>query len=419
MATAAQRLSDALVRHQIDIERLKKGTANKYVKLLRKADAAMVEELRRRLDNFGETGPAAARKVKSLNKLIDAVVAGRRSVWRDLQNQINAEMVEIGRMEAAVSNELLIESVGLEEFQPDVLPASVIGVAVAANVYQGRTTAAHLKDLEMRERSILQRAIRQGVFDGLTPAAIVTGVRGSRGFGMTDGQMQATRRALGTLVATAVNAATTQGREMQFDDSDAVSGLVWTSVLDGRTTLICQSRDGFGVPLGPSFPPEIPILNPIGARPPAHYNCRSFMEATLRDVGVVKPHRVTVTDTRTNRRRVIDFRAAAKENAGARWSGLTERQRRRLIRVEANQWAAVNIGTVAPQTNYPTWLRRQSASFQDSVLGPTRGLLFRNGGLQIENFIDQTGRTLTLEQLQAAHPNAFRRAGFGSPAPTL
>ena len=415
MATAAERLSDALVKHQIDIERLKKGTAAKYVKLLRRADAAMVAELRSRLDRFGQTGPTAARKIKSLNKLISAVIDGRKSVWLEMQREFNKEMRAIGKAEAVISNDLLTQAVGLEEFDPPQADPVVVGAAVAGAVWQGRTTAQHLKALEIAEREVIRQAIRQGVFDGLAPEAIVGGLRGSRGFGMTDGALQRTRNGLATLAGTAINSAIMNGRQVAFEDSGVVTGLVWTSILDGRTTLICQSRDGHGVPFDSNFPKDIPLLQPQAARPPAHYNCRSYMEATLRDVGVVKPHRVFVTDTRTNKKRVIDFRAQAKAEAGAQWSRLTERQRRRRIRAVANAWANANIGTVAPQVSYPQWLKRQSASFQDSVLGPTRGSLFRNGGLEIRNFTDQSGRVLTLEQLQSQYPGAFARAGFGDP----
>lgn len=418
MATAAERLSDALVRHQIDIERLKKGTAEKYVKMLRRADAAMVAELRKRLDRFGATGTTAARKVKALDKLIDAVVSGRRAVWLELQKQINKDFRGIGQAEAAISNELLTDAVGIEEFKPDLVAPAIIGVAVQANVYQGRTTPRHLKDLELREREIIQRSIRQGVFDGLRSGAIITGLRGSRGFGMADGAMNSTRNALGALISTGVNAATSTGRTVQYRDTGVITGLVWTAILDGRTTPICQSRDGHGVPFTDDFPKDIPLLQPPGARPPAHFRCRSYMEATLRDIGVVKPHRVFVTDTRTNQKRVIDFRAQAKRD-NPNWSNLTARQRRRRIRDVANQWAADNIGTVAPQTTYPEFLARQSAKFQDSVLGPTRGALFRRGGLPVSSFVDQTGRSLTLEQLQAAHPRAFIRANLGPPAKPL
>ncbi len=412
MATAAERLQDALIRHQIDIERLKKGSSAKFVRLLRTADAGMVRELRRRLRRFGATGPIAARKVASLDKLIEATIEQRREVWKELRRQAAQEFKTTAQMEAAISGELLEESVGLDEFEVAAVGAGVFAGASRKNVYLGRTTAQHLKALELAERAVIEKSVRQGVFDGLSHEEIVTSLRGSRGFGFSDGDLQATRTQLTSVVASGVLAAAALGREIQFDDTGVITGLIWVSVLDGRTTAICRSRDGFGVPKTKDFPKDIPLLKPSGARPPAHFNCRSMMEATIKDVGIVKPHRTTVTDTRTDKKRSIDFRAEAKRREGAGWAGMTERQRRRKTRTVSNEWAAKNIGTVAPQTTYTQFLNRQSASFQDSVLGPTRGRLFRQGGLTLQQFVDFTGKQLTLEELAVAHPSAFRKAGL-------
>lgn len=411
MATAAQRLSDALVRHQIEIERLKKGTAKKFIKLLQSSDAGMVTELRRRLDRFGATGSAAARKVKSLEKLITTIVDSRRAVWIELRQKTKAELKAIAAVEAAISADLLEGAVGLDEFKVKMAPKVKLGQAVGAATYQGLNTAQHLKALEMKERSIIQKAIRQGVFDGMDSAAITRAIVGTSAAGLADGAMQAIRRNLGTLIATAVNSATAIAREEAFKESGVITGLIWTATLDGRTTPVCQSRDGHGVPFNDDFPKDILLLSPPAVRPPAHFNCRSYMEAVLRDVGIVKPHRVAVTDSRTEKKRRIDFRAKAKAKEGGNWKNLTERQRRRRIREMSNQWARANIGTVAPQVSYPEWLGRQSARFQDSVLGPTRGKLFRSGGLKVSQFVDETGRSYTLPELESLYPGAFKRAG--------
>jgi len=412
MATAAQRLSDALIRHQIDIERLKKGTATKFVKLLRSADAGMVAELRSRLDSYGETGAAAARKVKSLERLIDAVVQSRRTLWTGIRADAQKELKEIAQMESAVAQDLFEEAVGLEEFELPVLAAALFLPATRDSVWLGRTTAAHLKYLEIQERTIIERSIRQGVFEGLKGDEIIAQIRGTRGFGMTDGELQQTRNGLAAVMATAVLNAATIGQRLTWAESGVITGLVWTAVLDGRTSAICRSRDGHGVPLTDNFPKDIPRLSPSNARPPAHYNCRSYMEPTLRDVGIVKPHRMTVTDTRTEKARVRDFRAEAKKRAGAGWSGLTERQRRRRIRTVANEWAAANIGTVAPSTTYADFFSRQSRTFQRSVLGPSRLKLYEEGGLSLEKFVDFAGKPLNLEQLKTRYPKAFVRAGL-------
>jgi hypothetical protein len=65
---------------------------------------------------------------------------------------------------------------------------------------------------------------------------------------------------------------------------------------------------------------------------------------------------------------------------------------------------------------YYNWLKRQSAAFQDETLGPVRGRLFRNGGLSVKRFselqLDRQFKPLTLDELRALEPAAFKRAGL-------
>lgn len=60
---------------------------------------------------------------------------------------------------------------------------------------------------------------------------------------------------------------------------------------------------------------------------------------------------------------------------------------------------------VDASTGYYGWLKSQPAGFQDEVLGPTRGQIFRNSGLSAAEFrratVDDLGRPLTLEQMAA------------------
>ncbi|MCK5550121.1 MAG: hypothetical protein KAI41_06270, partial [Hyphomicrobiaceae bacterium] len=57
------------------------------------------------------------------------------------------------------------------------------------------------------------------------------------------------------------------------------------------------------------------------------------------------------------------------------------------------------------------------ASFQDEVLGPTRGRLFRAGEIDLKGFVDNSGDTFTLRQLYDQNPAAFQRSNI--PAPRL
>jgi len=62
---------------------------------------------------------------------------------------------------------------------------------------------------------------------------------------------------------------------------------------------------------------------------------------------------------------------------------------------------------------YSAWIKRQPASFQDEVLGPTRGKLLRDGGLSIGKFVDRGAKKhYTLEQLRVTEKAAFKKAGL-------
>jgi hypothetical protein len=68
--------------------------------------------------------------------------------------------------------------------------------------------------------------------------------------------------------------------------------------------------------------------------------------------------------------------------------------------------------SVSAKSTYGGWLKKQPASFQDEVLGPTRAKLFRQGGLSIGKFVNFDGETYSLEQLRALNPLAFEKANL-------
>jgi hypothetical protein len=60
-------------------------------------------------------------------------------------------------------------------------------------------------------------------------------------------------------------------------------------------------------------------------------------------------------------------------------------------------------GPVDSRTTYGGFLKRQSKEFQDDVLGPRRGGLFRSGKVKIDQFVDDMGRSLSLDELVARY----------------
>ena len=74
---------------------------------------------------------------------------------------------------------------------------------------------------------------------------------------------------------------------------------------------------------------------------------------------------------------------------------------------------------IAKRETYYEFLKKQSVDFQNDVLGPTRGKLFRNGGLTPKQFsalnVDQLFRPITLKEMKEKNPDAFKKAKIDDP----
>lgn len=69
-------------------------------------------------------------------------------------------------------------------------------------------------------------------------------------------------------------------------------------------------------------------------------------------------------------------------------------------------------GQVPAEMTYGDWLKQQPRATVEDVLGAKKAALFIDGKLPIDRFVDDTGRELTLEELEAREHTAWDRA-FG------
>lgn len=158
-----------------------------------------------------------------------------------------------------------------------------------------------------------------------------------------------TTRDLNMVVRTAVNHVTNQVKSSVFqENADVLKGVMWRATLDSRTSDICASRDGQVYPVD-----DHPT-------PPAHPNCRSVI------VPLVKSYRDLGLD-------IDDLQPGTR--------------------------ASMN-GQVPATETYDSWLRQQPREFVYDVLGPGKGKIFLDGGLTLDKFVDSTGKSLTIEQLE-------------------
>lgn len=64
------------------------------------------------------------------------------------------------------------------------------------------------------------------------------------------------------------------------------------------------------------------------------------------------------------------------------------------------------------RTTFADWLAGQGEEAQDDILGPSRAKLWRSGALRLDQFVDNRGEVLTLDELRAKDAAAFRAAGL-------
>lgn len=216
-----------------------------------------------------------------------------------------------------------------------------------------------IKRMVESEVLAVESLLRKGLAEGWDNSRMIRALTGTRSNRYTDGLMARLGRQNSTLVRTAIQHAHSVSRQQVWNEnSDIIEGYRWLSTLDNKTSEQCRALDGRLFKLG------------AGPLPPIHPNCRSVTVAQL-------------------------IKSLDVLSRGATRASMD--------------------GPVSAKTNYYDWLKDQPAEFQDSVIGPVRGALLRNGGLTVAEFtrlqLNSVFEPLTLEEMRKLVPLAFRRAG--------
>lgn len=205
-----------------------------------------------------------------------------------------------------------------------------------------------------------ENMLRRAHVEGWNNRTMMQAFRGTRANRFMDGIVKNIGRSNETVIRTAIQHVNSVARLAVWkDNADIIEGYRWVSTLDGRTSADCRSLDGREFKVGK------------GPLPPIHPNCRSTTVAVLDPVFDV---------------------------------------------LEKGATRASATGPVPARQTYYEWLQNQSAKFQDSVIGPRRGELLRNGGLSSAEFarlqLSRTFEPLTLDEMRRLKPLAFERAGI-------
>ena len=263
MSAAAEALVDRITHRRIALGRYSNHVVRLVLAILRRMEVDLVQ----RIQVAEPDGYGANRLDRMLGELRTVMDSG----YSILKQRVTGEIDGLAVQEAAFTAKS-VASAGAHITLSDLPTEAQIVAAVKARPFQGVLLREALDDLSDNAAKRVRNAVRQGFIEGQSPAQIARGLRGTKAAGYKDGVLQMSRRGAEMLVRTAVThtsnvAATETYRSM----GDLVTGVIWSSILDGRTTLICIGLNGRHFPVG-------------GKHPPAHWGCRSTLVPDIKGV---------------------------------------------------------------------------------------------------------------------------------------
>lgn len=369
MATSNEQIRDGLIRHQVGVIRVAGHLRNSIIQQMDRAQIDLQRMLRARLARIKERGvdygPKTTRRLRSLERALDALMAPS---YRTIERLVKTEMMDLAKHEIDYVDELIKSALPVQV--SFALPTvDQLRSTVFSRPMQGRILKDWLADWEAADKRRIMEQIRIGITLGESNAVIRRRVLGSAALGGSDGIRNMSKRGADFLTRTVTNAVANNARQQFYKkNTDIIKKEVYSATLDSRTTLQCADLDGdvFEVNKGPI--------------PPIHGRCRSTRYPWID--GVDLGNRPAVRATRSELK------------------GLSQKERRRVIREKTGQVPAATV--------FEEFLRAQPRSFIEDYLGKTKSILFIDGKLSLDKFVDAKLTPRTVKDLARTEKELFR-----------
>jgi len=392
--TANEAFLDALIRHQIYLLRYSGSVRNRVQAILNATEAQIATTVRDRLRN-APGGLGSAREVARMDTLLGILRNTRTRAWAQVNAVWAEEMVALANSEAAAMANIT-NTVSPARVNLIVPPARQLRAIALSRPFEGRVLRDWARSVASEDIRRIDTAVRAGMVAGETGPQIARRIVGTAALNGSDGVTEITRRQAEAITRTAVQHVSSETHAEFFQENASLfTEEQFVATLDSRTTPVCMANDGKRFPIGQ------------GPRPPLHFNCRSLRVAVLDPDAMgdrpAKPftERQLVREF-SDRRGLGDISSRDALPRGTKGAYDTfARQRMREL-----------TGTVPATETYQTWLKGQSATFQNDVLGDTRAQLFRNGDLTLDRFVNRQGDQIPLPELARREAAAFRAAGL-------
>jgi len=351
-------------RHQSHFERLKSHEVGNFDPFLKQIDTDIRDILTRK--GSGITRRALKRQLDMIEVGITGAFSDYHEVWK--QSTKDIAIAESGFEQRTLEN--VFDGVNFQLPSDAQIIAAVNAAPIAAA--GGKVIDVVYKDFTKTETKRIANIIRLGFAEGQTTQQIITRVRGTNAAKFRDGTLAQVKRAQEALVRTTLQTAASVAREQVLKaNDDVVDGVQWVATLDARTGSADAALDGKFFPFDK------------GPRPSLHPNCRCTIIGHLN-------HK---------------YRALSKGRTRAA----------RDVHIKDGKLQQGKSITVQNKSYY-SWLKSQPAKVQNSIIGPSRGKLLRNGGISSERFAElslgKNFEPLNLKQMRELDPVAFMKAGL-------
>lgn len=391
-ASSNVQLRDAFLRHQIFLLRYSGSLRNRILELLERSEenlGAMIRESLR--DAKGMTG-SSVRKMELLLRDVDAV---RAESWDQAKKTLLDDMTVL-----AVQEPMFIDGI-FKTVAPVILettlpPVRQLRAIVSSRPFDGALLKDWASGLAREDLRRIHGAVQLGMLANEDSATIARRVIGTKALNGSDGVLQMTRRQVEAITRTAVQHIANNARnDYIVQNADIILREVFVATLDSHTTPVCRANDGKQFKVG------------TGPRPPLHIACRS-LRAPAFSPEVISERPAKPTTTKQLLREFTDGRKLSRVTSRADLP--------RGMKGPYDEWARKRVremtGQVPSDTSYQVWLKTQTKTFQEDILGVAKAKLFRDGNLTLDKFVAADGSELTLAQLASKHASAFRAAGL-------
>lgn len=339
-----QDLFDAEILHAHRIQFLSNGIVKRMLALLAASDAELTVELRQKIESLEGT----AFSIERIERQLASIYALNQSIYGELSTELNKELTAFNNYEVEFQYKLH-ERILPAQIAFDTVNLTQVYAAAQSMPFSGRLLSEWMSDIEDNTAKRIRDAVRLGVIQGETTDQIVRRIRGTRALKYTDGLLNISKKDATAVVRTAVAHTQSFARKSIYEaNQDLLKGEEWVATLDSRTCPQCAENDGRIYEVGK------------GEYPPIHMNDRCVRVAVFkswRELGF------DVDELPPSTRASMD-------------------------------------GQVPEDTTFSTWLKKQSASRQDEVLGKERGRIYRESGAPLERFINREGKYYTLDELK-------------------